>query len=134
MSNLERLDRLIPVYAQDNAQLKEQKKVCDAENAEIKAIMTDLVLTNYEAGGYVASVSTSERTKMNEDMMLEIVRNFGLEGVIKTKEYIDYVALEKAIYDDKVSEEMMLEMDKAREVTKVTTLRISKAKKKKGEE
>ena len=128
---LQDLDTLIPRYAANKAEMDDYKKICDRENAEIKSIMRDFVVSSYEASGYKATYSVSERTSMNEEMLLDIAHNYGIPEIVKTKEYIDYDALEKAIYDGNISEEILLEMDKAKTVKEVVTLRVSKVKQKK---
>lgn len=128
---LQDLDTLIPRYAANKAEMDDYKKICDRENAEIKSIMKDFVVSSYEASGYTATYSVSERTSMNEEMLLDIAHNYNIPGIVKTKEYIDYDALEKAIYDGEISEEILLEMDKAKTVKEVVTLRVSKVKQKK---
>ena len=129
-----RLDALIPQYAANKAELEDYKKICDKENAIIKSIMADMDEPTYEAGGYKATYSVSERTSMNEEMLLEIAHNYGIPNIIKTKEYIDFDALENAIYKGDIPKEALLEMDKAKEVKEVVTLRVTKIKKKKEEE
>ena len=124
------LDTLIPRYAMNKAELDSYKKICDKENAEIKAIIKDHVINHYETDEYKASYSVSTRETMNEEMLLEIAHNHGIPEIIKTKEYIDYDALENAIYNGKISDDVLMEMDKAKEVKEVVTLRISKVKKK----
>ena len=124
------LERLIPQYAANKVELDSYKKICDRENAQIKSIMRDFAINKYEADGYKASYSVSTRETMNEDKLLEIAHIYGIPEIVKTKEYIDFDALEKALYDGKISKEIMLEMDKAKEVKEVVTLRVSKIKKK----
>lgn len=124
------LDELIPQYAQNKAEMDSYKKICDSENAQIKALMAELDDPVYEAGGYKATYSVQERESMNEDILLDIAHHFGLSEIVKTKEYIDYDALEKAIYDGKISDDILLEMNKAKEVKEVVTLRVTKIKKK----
>ena len=136
--NLQRLDELIPQYALNKSEMDSYKKLCDKENAEIKSIMTDLVLPSYESGEYKATCTISERVSMNEDELLSLFSSVpGFVAVsydyaiIKNKPYIDYDALEKAIYDGKLSNDQLLELDKAKEVKKVTILRITNRKEKK---
>lgn len=128
---LNELDTLIPQYANNKSELDGYKKICDRENAQIKAIMKDFVITNYEAGGYKASYVISERESMNEEMLLEIAHNHGIPEIVKTKEYIDYDALENAIYNGRISQDILLEMNKAKEIKEVVTLRVTKVKPKK---
>ena len=125
---LDELATLIPKYALNKLELDGYKKLCDKENAQIKEIMKDLCLPNYVVGEYKASYSVSTRESMNEAMLLEIAHAYGLHGIIKTKEYIDFDALELAIYDGKISDEILLEMDKAKESKDVVTLRVTKVK------
>ena len=127
------LERLIPQYAANKVELDSYKKICDRENTQIKSIMRDFAINKYETSGYKASYSVSTRETMNEDKLLEIAHMYGIPEIVKTKEYIDFDALEKALYDGKISKEVMLEMDKAKEVKEVVTLRVSKVKKKEEE-
>lgn len=126
---LKDLDELIPQYAANKAEADSYKKICEKENAKIKAIMKDFVVTEYETGEYRATYSVSTRETLNEDKLLEIAHHFGIPEIVKTKEYIDFDALEKAIYDGKISDDILLEMDKAKEVKEVVTLRVTKKKK-----
>lgn len=123
-----RLDELIPQYASNKNEMDAYKKLCDKENAEIKSIMKDLALQKYEAGEYKAIYTISKRETMDEEILLEIAHQFGIPEIVKTKEYIDFDALENAIYNGKISPEILTEMDRARSVKEVVTLRISKKK------
>lgn len=125
---MNRLDELIPKYASNKAELDAYKKLCDKENTEIKAIMKDFAIQKYEAGQYKATYTVSQRETMDEEILLEIAHQFGIPEIVKTKEYIDFDALENAIYNGKISPEILSEMDRARSVKEVVTLRISKKK------
>lgn len=129
-----KLDELIQSYAENKSEMDFYKKVTDRENAQIKSIMLDEKMDSREVGDYKATCSVSQRESMNEGMLLEIAHLFGIPEIVKTKEYIDFDALEKAIYDGKISDEILLEMDKAKEVKEVVTLRVTKIKKKKEED
>ena len=128
---LEKLDKLVPQYAQTKQQADTYKKQSDKENAEIKSIMTSLALQHYEAGGYKVIRSVQKRESINEEQLIEIAHKYNIPDVIKTKEYIDFDALEKAIYDGNISQDVLLEMDKAKDVKHVVQLRISKLEEKK---
>ena len=132
MSGLDKLAALIPQYHANKVEMESYKKICDTENAEIKSIMSDLALQHYTVGGLKAVRSIQRRETMNEERLLEIARKYGLD-VIRTREYVDFDALEQAIYNGKVSNEAILEMDKAKEVKEVVTLTIKKVKEKKDE-
>ena len=129
--NLKDLDTLIPQYAQNKSEMDSYKKLCDKENAQIKSIMKDLALQFYEAGDYRANYSVSKRETLNEEKLLELAKNnVSLIPCVKTKEYIDFDVLEKLLYDEMVPPSVIAEMDKAKEVKEVVTLRISKKKEK----
>lgn len=131
MAKLNDLDTLIPQYAANKSELDDYKKICDMENAQIKSIMKDFVITNYEAGGYKANYIISKRESINEAKLLEIAHRYNLDQIVKTKEYIDFDVLEDIIYKGEVSGEALLEMDKAKEVKEVVSLKLTKVKKKK---
>ena len=57
-------------------------------------------------------------------------RQLGLDELIKTKEYVDTDAMEEAIYNGTITQNMLLEISKAQEVKESVALTI---KKKKGE-
>lgn len=127
--NLNDLDELIPQYALNKSEMDSYKKLCDKENAQIKSIMQNFGMPTYNVGDYKASYIISKRESMNEDKLLEIAHFYGIPEIVKTKEYIDFDALENAIYNGKISDDVLLEMDKAKEVKEVVTLRVTKIKK-----
>lgn len=130
---MSKLEKLIPQYAQDKLLLDTYKKTCDAENAEIKQLMLEENKTTFEADGYIANRIVSVRETMNEDALLAIAHHHGIPEIVKTKEYIDFEALEDAIYNGRISKDILIEIGKARESKEIVTLKISKVKAKKGE-
>lgn len=125
----QKLDILIPQYAENKSMLDDYKKICDKENKQIKELMTD---DTYEAGGYKATKSVQIRESLNEDRFLAIAswhRIFRDIGIIKTKEYVDTEALESAIYKGMLDKEALMEIDKCRESKEVVTLKVSRIKK-----
>lgn len=125
------LDELIPVYAENKADLDKIKKVCETQNADIKNRLEEMGEDEYTAGGYVVKRSVSTRETMNEERLLAIMKKHCIPGVIKTKEYVDMDALECYLYDVELSDELAADLDSCREIKEVVQLRISKEKKKK---
>jgi hypothetical protein len=123
---LQDLETLIPQYAQNKSTLDDYKKICDKENAQIKSIMKDFALQHHEVGGYKAVYTVQKRESMNEEKLLEIAHNYGIPEIVKTREYIDYDVLENAIYNGRISQDVLQEMNKAKEVKEVVTLRVTK--------
>lgn len=127
---LKALDKMIPQYAANKKEADSYKKLCDTENAAIKAVMQEYALQHYEAGGYKATYSIQRRESMNEELLLEIAHNYGIPEIVKTKEYIDYDALENAIYNNLIPPKVLEEMDRAKEVKEVAVLKVTKIKEK----
>ena len=127
------LESQIKDYAEQKERLDILKKWCDAESKDIKETMQNLDLSKVEAGEYTATCTVSNRETMNEEYLLAIIArsDIHLDGLIKTKEYVDFDVLEKAIYNNQIPQDVLLEMDKAREVKEVVTLRVTKKKKRK---
>lgn len=129
---LKSLDSLIPQYAANKREKDSYEKLCAAENTQIKAIMQNFAVQHYEAGGYKAVYSIQRRESVDEEMLIDVLkRNDECEGIIKTKEYIDFDALENAIYHNRIPEDILAKMAEATEVKEIPTLKITKIKEKK---
>lgn len=125
------LDSLIPQYFTVNSELTVIKNHRDKINTDIKDIMRDYVLPNYIADGYKATLSISDTVTMDEDILLDILHKHPTIAFfcVKTKEYVDFDALESLIYKGEIGEDILLEMDKAKKTTTKETLRVTKVKK-----
>lgn len=126
------LDTLIPTYAKNKAMLDDYKKICDDENKQIKELMDE---GSYETSGWKATKSIQHRETMNEDKLLDILKQYPTacyeQGLIKTKEYVDMDVLESMIYKGVIDKNVLLEIDKCRESKEVVTLKVTKVKEKK---
>lgn len=131
MAKMTDLDSLIPQYFTVNSELNTYKKHRDIINADIKAIMGDHALPNYIAGDYKATLSISDTVTMDEDILLDILHKHPTLAFfcVKTKEYVDFDALESLIYKGEIGEDILLEMDRAKKTTTKETLRVTKVKK-----
>lgn len=125
------LDVLIPRYAINKEQMDELKKVCDVQNKEIKSLMQSENLDLYTSKGFKATKFISKRESFNESKLLNALRDVDIDGLIKTKEYVDMDVLENALYRGQLSEDIILTLDKCKEVKEVVTLKITKIKEKK---
>ena len=132
---LQRLDELVPLYGQNKEVYDKYDKLCEASKQEIKDIMGSLAIQNYTVDGYTVRRVVQEKESINEDMLLEIIKRIAPgSDIIKTKEYVDMEALEAAIYHDELSKDDLFEIQKAKKVNFVIQLRLTKARKRKGEE
>lgn len=123
------LEELVVTYALNKNELDSYKKICDKENAEIKAKMSELDMDEVIAGDYVAKLTIQKRESMDEDMALEILRNNDYTNVIRTKEYVDMDLLEREIYNGNIDSDTLVALLKCKSVKEVPTLKIVKAKK-----
>jgi len=136
VGNLEKLDELVPKYGEEKSVMDRYKKLCDMDNKLIKELMEDLALQHYTSDGYKVTRSVQERESVDEDLLLNLLKPFPevqVHNIIKTKEYVDFDALEAALYKDALPKDVLLAIDKARTIKLVTTLKVSKVKKKETE-
>lgn len=133
---MQELDELIPQFAEHKEQEGQLKKMCDSENAQIKQLMADGNLKKYVAGGYQVNYIESNREKLNEDRLLELLKKKFTKKqlkdmkIIKTVEQVDENALENAIYNNLVGADFVNEMASCKESTTVISLKLTKAKEK----
>lgn len=125
------LYELIDQYGQNNTKLNALKKTCDSLKSDIKTTMSELDTTEFDTGTYTAVLSTVSKESMDDDLLVDFVRNLGLRGVIKKKEYVDMDKLEKAIYTGKLTKEQLVEMGKCKVVSSYQKLTVRKSKKRK---
>ena len=124
------LDELIPRYGEDNTELNGLKKIVADENSKIKELMKESKMDEATSGDWVAKITVKKSESFNDEKLLNIIKQLGLHNIIKTKEYVDMDAMEEAIYNGTITQDMLLEISKAREVKETVVLNV---KKKKGE-
>lgn len=122
------LNILVPRYFEHKTDLDFVKKQCDAENAEIKQVMKDQNLKDFEVDGIAIKYVVQNKESMNETKLLQVLKERGYVDLIKTKEYVDMDELESALYHSKIDTDTIIEMDKCRETKEVVQLRLSKKK------
>lgn len=121
----ENLKELVRLFYEDKQQLDNYKKSTDEYNKDIKEIMGQLDLTEFESDDLVAKIGVQTRENFNEDKLIDKLKSLNVSGVIKTKEYVDMDALENAIYNELLDAS---ELTSCKEVKTVTTLKVSKKK------
>ena len=126
---VETLEELIPKCGEQNTQCNALKKVVADLNAKIKESIHDAKKENTDvvASGWVCHLTVSDNSTMNEDRLIEFAKKNKLD-IVRTKECIDFDTLENLIYKGKISDELLLEMDKCKDASTKETLRITKAK------
>lgn len=123
------LSSTINSYALHKQQLDELKKLCESENTQIKEYMKENNLESYDDGnGHTVKYLVQERASMNEAKLLKVMKDNGVDFVIKTQEYVDSDLLEKAIYNNELSEDVQRQIADCNEVKYVPQIRLSKTK------
>lgn len=136
---MNKLEDLIVAFAQNKSEMDDLKKVCDDENKQIKKLMKESDLTEMTVGSWIAKYSIQKRDTINEDALLYLFSQAELRdelsarelGIIKSRDYVDMDALENAIYNGHVSNDLLLEMDKCKDIKEIEVLKVSRIKNKK---
>ena len=121
------LSHLITSYNEDKTQMDALKTVVDAANLEIKTKMRKMGLTEWFTDSLKTTVSVTQKSEFIEDVLLNKVKELGIaDKVIKTREYVDMVALEDAIYQGLIHASQLADCQTAPK--EVVTLRVTKIK------
>ena len=130
-------DELVAHYGEVDSQIKALSKSLDADKATIKDYMATNDYESWESGGYKVIRRVKYRTKVDEDKMLQILkedwslRNGDAEcPYIKTKEYVDSDALESALYRDRIPQETVAKLNACQTKTEEVALMCVKVKEK----
>ena len=115
--------------------IDEQIKALTKQKNELKdkvcAYMDEMGIDKVQVPSYTLTRSVSQRTTVDEDMLLTVVKGWHVndtEGLIKTKEYVDTDVLEDLTYKGIVTPTELKGLEACRKVTEVVTLRPSKRK------
>lgn len=128
-SNLS-LDELVSAYYMNKQELDSYKKIVDRYNQEIKTEMYNKNLDTYSTDHYTAKRTVVVKESFDESALIQVLKKFNIHNAIKTKEYIDFDALENELYNSAPSPELATEIEKCKKTTEVIQLRVSKNKNK----
>ena len=124
------LNKVIDDYRSENAQKTNLEKELKKKNAFIKQKLQELGATNYETDTSKATITFQHRTSMDEEICINVLKENckkkDLKDIIKTKEYIDFDALESFIYNGGIAAE---KLEIAQSETIITTLKVIEKKK-----
>jgi len=121
------LTKLVESYIENKTSEDYYKKLASAENTEIKTIMHSMNINSWDTSSGTATISEQTRETFLEDKLIEFLKtNNVANDIVKTKEYVDFDALESAIYNEKIPTELVKQMDDCKEKKVVTVLRIKK--------
>lgn len=122
----ENLQELIRLFYEDKQCLDAYKKSTEEYNKEIKQGLKELGLNEFETdSGLVAKYNIQKRESFNEDLLLQKLKELGVNTAIKTKEYVDIDELENLIYNGELNAS---ELSSCRIIKEVETLKVTKKK------
>lgn len=132
------IDKVIPLYAEHKAEEKRIKDLVTKENTFLKDALRKEAQkskdgkANSTAGGYTVTLSIEDTSTMNEEKLIEWLKQNNLaKGIVKKMEYVDSDALENAIWNGKITEEQVADMDQCKDAGTKEVLRIKKCKEEK---
>jgi hypothetical protein len=115
-----RLDELIDEFYGVNSEYKQLKKRNDEISKEIKLIMGDENITARTHDGITASLTTSKKVELLEQIAMNVLKDNDLaDGIIKTVEYVDTEALNRAVYDGTISEDLIKDCFETKETIRL---------------
>ncbi|MBO6275500.1 MAG: hypothetical protein J6M91_08225 [Methanobrevibacter sp.] len=128
-----KLNELIPEYGKINDEYNRLGKIKKEQSETIKSTMLESDTDEVSAGGYVAKVSKVTSTDFNEEALIEYLKENWTTlnrkyKIVKKQEYIDYTALENALYHDAFKDKVS-ELNKFREEKVTYKLTVKKEKK-----
>lgn len=126
------LEELVERYGKLKSEMDSYKSQVDADNKEIKKIMSETGKSVCNAGGYTAKYSISVSEDFDEAKLIKALTSKLYDGksaydlgIIKHKEYVDMEALEDAIYNGKLNAAELANCKTRKETARLT---ISKKK------
>ena len=129
---------LLPILAQNNADLGELNKSVKEDKNDLKEYMLAQDIESADAGGWTVTLSEYKKTSMDEPKLLEIIQKLikeatgvekeTLQNLIVMKPSINEQLLEDLIYEERIKKEVI---EPAVIESVSYTLRFKKAKKKK---
>ena len=131
--NLSELRKLVADWGPKKSTVDSLDKEVKADAAKIKELMMKEELDESTSGIYTAKLSFQNKETINEEGLLQYIKTtlWGDKGsmhcpYIKLVETIDWDALEKDIYNGKITKEQVIDMDKFRTINKTPILKLKK--------
>ena len=121
----DKLKNIVPEYKKNNTQFNSLKKIVDAQKGDIKAIMIENGIEQFEVGDIKITHSPSTKYDFVQDKLVAKLKKLGHNDLIKTVEVVDMDCLEKVLYED---ESLAKELVDCQTSTTSYTLRLGKVK------
>ncbi len=122
------LEKLIEDYGKKKERLDLLKKQVDSTNTRIKALLTKNDLDSFESDNYKVNYQVRKSESLDEQGVIEILKENKIRGIVKSKEYVDEDALENAIYNGKIEANVLKEINDCKVVKESYALTIKEKK------
>lgn len=129
------LSELISSWGKNKSLADDLSKLVKRDSAQIKQIMLEQKITRSVSDRYVAKLSFQHKEEFNEEALLKYIKSeiWKDKGsmecpYIKRVEVIDWDALEKAIYNETITKDQLLEIDKFKETSEIPVLKLDYVK------
>lgn len=100
------IDGISEMYNDALNEYKSAEAKKDAFSSILKQTLKDYGLAKYTSkSGISISVTSRPNIKWDEDKLLKFCMESDVDGLVKTKEYVDMDALESAVYNNKIKAE-----------------------------
>jgi hypothetical protein len=120
---------LVENYISNKENESYYKDLASKDNAEIKDTMHKLGLTECTTDSGTVTITEQKKETFIEEALIELLKSSGCsDGIIKTKEYVDFDALESAIYHETIPGDVIKSMSSCKDVKITTVLRIKKGR------
>ena len=119
-------DSMVDDYVEAKKKEQEASKVTKVLGTQIKKYLSEDNLTSYDTADSSISIQIRSSVSFDEENLIEYLKVAGLSrGLVRKKEYIDFDALESAIYRGRLSDDVVKELEKFK-ITKTTQALVVK--------
>lgn len=126
-------EKVIDKLAENKVAQKELETTIKNQATFVKSTLNELELEEYSTDKYRAYIQISNKVSMDEDKLIEILKanckEKDLKDVIKTKQYIDFDALESFIYNGGIAAEKLEPAQTIKVIQSLYTKPVKKEKK-----
>jgi len=121
----EQLNELVPRYVQNKKQADHYMRLVKSDNEDIKDVLSYAQYDEYTVGDDRVFIVRSEKQEMDEDALIQKLKDMQVKGIVKKKEYVDTEALENALYHHRIKAEEIASCFNTKETI---SLRVGKPK------
>lgn len=110
------LKELVTRYLENKTELDRIKKITDSLNANIKSEMLENNIDKFEEDNVIANLNKQERVTVNQDKLLQKLKDLGITKPVKLVETLDEGVLQDMIYNGELDANIVAECTDTKEV------------------